>query len=97
MNEYDEEWSEAELKFLELRKEFEKKIDAKLEQASALIKEAVALSEESGIPFHSYPSLLPNRYVPKTFSTKFPDLSEEFLEYEIGYYRGSGWYHSTVC
>lgn len=85
-------------------------IQAKLEQASVLIKEAVALSEQHGVPFRPTKGLLGFRmsYIPTTLKEKFPpeiedDWDDDWYDFWTnltGAHGGSeydGWQSSQVC
>jgi hypothetical protein len=70
----------------------------KLGAASKALSEAVALSEQYGVPFHANISFLSQGYLPVSYKTKFKDVSKYVMtsvtechnEYE-------GWKHSAVC
>jgi hypothetical protein len=103
----------------QLEQEFEKafnevnpKIQAKLEQAATLIREAVSLSEESGIPFRPSRGLLGFRmsYIPSTLNEKWAATRDEngdwdddwydFWTQVTGAHGGSeydGWQSSQTC
>lgn len=85
-------------------------IQAKLEQASNLIKEAVALSEAHGIPFRPEKAVLGFRmsYIPRSLKEKLPPTVEDgwdddwydFWTSLTGAHGGGeydGWQSSQVC
>lgn len=93
-----DEQSDLEKEFREVADKYSRLIEAKLSQASQLLSEAVAISNEHGIPFCAYPSFLSNDYVPKSFSSKFKDLDREIMYEVTGVYNEyEGWTHSAVC
>lgn len=75
-----------------------KRIDEKLSLASKYLREAVEISEETGIPFSTGISFLSQGYVPRSFEGKFPDVSRELMS-EICEVHNEydGWQHSAVC
>lgn len=75
------------------------KIAEKLAKADKLIDEAVALSEEYGVPFSAYVSPLNNSYFPRSMEEKFPEIDLVFVSEltEASNEYGSGWEHSAVC
>ncbi len=76
----------------------QKRIDEKLAIASAALDEAVAISEETGVPFSAYISPLSQSYLPNSFSEKFPELDSSFANEMAGAYgEYEGWQHSAVC
>lgn len=88
----------------EFRKLFDEKIDlihAKLSQAVKLVDEAVAISEEFGIPFEGNISPIGQSYYPKTFSEKFGKLDIDIVTDITGAYSEDpeycGWTHSAIC
>ena len=97
---------------IKLEKEFQDLIDSvgteiegKLEQAKLLLKEAVKLSEENGVPFYSPVSILGETYIPSSFVDKFKALNVDSIaeltgipaeDLEQNRY-GRGWNHSQVC
>lgn len=73
-------------------------INEKLKVASEALREAVQLSEEHGIPFHSYISFLSQSYSPGNTKDKFPGVDSEFIEeFTNSYNEYDGWQHSAVC
>jgi hypothetical protein len=105
--EYDREQLEHE--FAETFNKVHPEIQAKLEQASALIKEAVALSETHGVPFRPAKGLLGFRmsYIPSSLKKKFPpeftdEMDDEWYDFWTsltGAHGGEydGWQSSQVC
>lgn len=76
----------------------QRRIDEKLAIASAALDEAVAISEETGVPFSAYISPLSQSYLPNSFSEKFPELDSLFANDLAGAYgEYEGWQHSAVC
>ena len=77
-----------------------KEIMAKANQASALLSEAVALSEKYGIPFNPDVSFLGQSYFPNSFEEKYKGVDSDLVysitnaSSEYGY---GGWEHSDVC
>lgn len=74
-------------------------IDAKLKQANMLLKEAIDIAEENGIPFYSNVSHISQTYTPESFASKWGELDSEVFD-ELGIYPGEyggGWDHSAVC
>jgi len=69
-------------------------IDEKLSKAEEELRQAVALSEEHGVPFYSEVEgmLAARRYFPHSFDKKWGDIDRDLLcdEYEI-YNRDTGW------
>lgn len=55
-------------------------IDKKLATATALINDAVALSEAYGIPFVKYDLPRGYKYIPRAFHEKFDDLNRGVVE-----------------
>ena len=74
------------------------RIYAKLHEAEKLLDEAVAISEETGIPFSAGISPLSQSYLPNSLHSKFPDIDRSFAN-EIADASGEyeGWQHSAVC
>lgn len=75
-------------------------IQEKCAAARKALNEAVAISEQYGVPFSEGICFISNTYTPKSFQ-KFQKLEREFFEefeiyigYNWGYY---GWEHSAVC
>ena len=88
--------------FTNLVSEHKAEIEAKLKEASAALDEAVKLSEQYGIPFHSRISFLSQGYTPDSFDKKFGELDSDIVSeltdvYPGGEYGGTGWEHSAVC
>lgn len=92
----------------ELEAEFKKavndasvKINEKLNAAYKLVNEAVDISEEYGIPFSSYVSLLSNNYTPQSFEKQFGELNFDWVQEETGCWTDDpgdyGWQHSAIC
>lgn len=73
-------------------------IEAKLSQASALLDEAIAISEEHGIPFYASVSELGQQYTPASFKKLWGKVDDKVLE-DLDVYPGEydGWTHSAVC
>jgi hypothetical protein len=90
--------SSLEREFRLAETEASRKIDEYLDQARSAINSAVEISEQYGIPFSSSISEIGQRFTPQSFSAKFEDLDQDFLDsfdiYVPGY---SGWEHSAVC
>lgn len=74
-------------------------INAKLSQASALLDEALTISEEHGIPFYSSISHLGQQYTPASFKKLWGELDDQVLENNDIYIDeyANGWAHSAVC
>jgi hypothetical protein len=96
--------------FQEAFNQINPQIQDKLEQASALIREAVALSEQHGIPFRPKKALLGFRmsYIPQSLKEKFAvnddgewdDDWYDFWTSITGAHGGGeydGWQSSQVC
>jgi hypothetical protein len=100
MSEYsvNKEDSEIERTFRLAVNDAQARIGAKLIEASKLIDEACAISEETGIPFRAGVSPLGQSYIPSSLSEKFPDLDREFAT-DIADAHGEyeGWQYSAVC
>lgn len=78
--------------------EAQDRIYAKLAAAEKLIDEAVAISEETGIPFSAGVSPLGQSYLPNSLHEKFPDIDRSFAnEIAEAYGEYEGWQHSQVC
>lgn len=76
------------------------RIDEKLALASKYLDEAVAISEEAGIPFSASISFLGQSYTPTSLENKFPELEREFVNDLTGTYNEygyAGWEHSAIC
>lgn len=92
---------EAEFEYLV--EEANKRINEKLAIAAEALKEAVKISEETGIPFSSDISFLNNDYTPESFQKLHGDkeFDEDFVSEITGVYieyeDQSGWQHSAVC
>jgi cyanate lyase len=106
--EFDEDQSELAKEFKALCEDVQKKISAKLAEASKALDEATAIAEEYGVPFDASISPLHNYYVPGSLSeSKFKDLDVEevceisgvYGEYIEDMFRSKygGWVHSAVC
>jgi hypothetical protein len=90
-----------ETEFEELVKVAKARIDEKLDIAVKAIQEAVEISEETGVPFRSYVSLLGNSYSPDSFERLHggKELDNDFV-YDLteAYYNcDGGWQHSMIC
>lgn len=81
-------------------------IDAKLDEATTALNEAIALSEKSGVPFSTHISFLGNSFVPESFNKSkfakidYSELSEVtgiYSEYGNELFSYGGWEHSQVC
>ncbi len=74
------------------------RIDEKLALASKYLREAVEISEETGIPFSTGISFLSQAYVPRSFEGKFPDVNRELMSSLCEVHNDyDGWQHSAVC
>lgn len=76
------------------------RIQEKLDQASQLVKEAISISEQTGIAFDTDISLVRNAYFPRSKLIKFLDLDNEFISNITNAYNdydSIGWQHSAVC
>lgn len=90
--------SELERTFRLAVNEAQDRIYAKLAEAEKLLDEAVAISEETGIPFGAGISPLSQSYIPNSMSDKFPDVDRSFCtEVADAYGEYEGWQHSAVC
>lgn len=92
--------SELEKEFRALVEEKQMLITAKLNAANQLIEEAIAISEESGVPFDGSVSQISQSYYPMSFRKKFSDLDKDVVENITGTYSEYdhvGWAHSSVC
>lgn len=100
---------DIEKKFREVVAEYAGQIEAKLDAAGVLIKDAVKLAEESGLPFRGY-CLLRQTYTPQSFETKWEGLEEaveakpdgdfyEFMDELVGASPDeyAGWEASAIC
>ena len=105
-DELDDMESPLALEFETLCEDVRKQIDAKCDEARKALKEAVALSEQYGVPFSRGISFLSNSYIPTSFkSTKFAALSRDTIceianvhgEYIADVIEYGGWVHSAVC
>ena len=83
----------------------QKQINAKMDVARQAIRDAVAISEQHGVPFSGL-SFLSNSYVPSSFKdSKFKNLDQEIIgdiagvydSYGNGTFEYGGWVHSAVC
>jgi len=75
-------------------------IQAKLDEASAAINEAVKIAERYGVPFHTHVSPLSNEYHPRSLGKKFPKLDHDFMQNvsdTYNEYESTGWKRSAVC
>lgn len=92
-----------EAEFEKLVEETHEKINDKLDIAAKALREAVKISEETGIPFSSHISFLGNDYTPTSFQKLHGDkeFEEDFVSEITGVYNEyedqSGWQHSAVC
>lgn len=74
------------------------RMNQKLAIARAALDEAVAISEETGVPLSADVSPLSQSYIPQSMQEKFPDVDREFMtELAGGYGEYDGWQHSAVC
>ena len=74
------------------------RIEEKLALASKYLDEAVAISEETGVPFSTGISFLHQSYRPNSTGEKFPEVDNEFIrEVSECYNEYEGWEHSAVC
>ena len=101
MEDLDQEDSELEREFRLKANEVLLKIREKCAASAALLSEAVALSEEHGIPFNSEVSFLGQSYFPNSFKEKYKGELDSDLVYSItdasSEYGYGGWEHSDVC
>lgn len=84
--------------FNRVHKETMVKIDKCLKTASDALDQAVKLSEETGIPFHTYINDMDRSrlYMPNSFNAKWPNLDRGVLEEHEIYSYDAGWeYWST--
>lgn len=74
-------------------------IDAKLDVAHKALREAVALSEEHGIPFYAHVSPLSQGYTPTSFEKKYDGVDSDIVDEVTGTTNNEygGWTHSAVC
>jgi hypothetical protein len=89
--------SELEREFRSTVAEATEKINAKLAKAKKYLSEAVALSEDYGVPFSASISFLSQSYTPGSVPE---ELDKEFVESVTGTYNEygyEGWEHSAVC
>ena len=90
--------SEMERQFRLAVSDAQSRIDAEMDKAWAAIRAAVAISEETGIPFSASVSPLSQSYIPDSLSSKFPGVDREFYSEIAGAYgEYEGWQHSAVC
>lgn len=93
--------SEMERNFRAIASDADRRIRAKLALAEKYLDEAVEISEETGVPFHTGISYLGQSYFPESTSDKFEDLDSDFINDITGAYHSdygeSGWQHSAVC
>lgn len=79
-------------------KDAQRRMSEKMAIASAALDEAVAISEETGIPLDAGISPLSQCYIPQSMQEKFPDVDREFMTELAGAYgEYDGWQHSAVC
>jgi hypothetical protein len=102
IDDLDSEDSELERQFRTTVNSVSDQIHKKLDEASAALSEAVALSEKHGIPFSASVSFLGQSYFPTSFPGKFGELDSDFVSGITGAYteyygEGVGWEHSDVC
>lgn len=73
-------------------------IQAKVDEASAALREAVKIAERYGVPFRSHVSPLSNQYYPSSLENKFNGIDREFVQKVTDTYNEyDGWEHSAVC
>ncbi len=75
-------------------------IQAKVDEASAALREAVKLSERYGVPFRAHVSPISNQYYPRSLENKFDGIDREFVQGVTDTYNeydSTGWKHSAVC
>lgn len=93
---------ELEAEFKQLLDSVGAEIEAKLKQATILLREACELSVKHGIPFYAPISILGQCFVPPSFEDKFNRLDYNDVadltgvptdELQSAY----GWKHSDVC
>ncbi len=92
-----EELTELEQKYLDARKLFKEEIKKHLEDASNALSEAEKLSEQYGVPFHSYISFLGQEYTPMSMEKIWGKDYQETLKEVDSFQDYSGWEHSAVC
>lgn len=100
MDDLEEEDSEMERDFRKAVHYADELIQAKLDEASAAINEAVKIAERHGIPFRSHVSPISNHYYPRSLEQKFEGLDKEFVQTitdTYNEYESTGWKHSAVC
>jgi hypothetical protein len=100
MDDLDPEDSEMERDFRKAAHHADDLIQAKLDEASAAINEAVKIAERYGVPFRSHVSTLSNEYFPRSTEKKYPELDREFIQNitdTYNEYESSGWKRSAVC
>lgn len=79
-------------------KDAQRRMNEKMSQASALLDEAVAISEETGIPLDAGISPLSQSYIPGSMTEKWPDVDRGFMnDLANAYGEYDGWQHSAVC
>lgn len=93
--------SEAERQFRAVAADASRRIEEKLALASKYLDEAVEISDETGVPFHTGISFLSQSYFPGNTGEKFEDVDSEFVNEISGAYHSEygeqGWQHSAVC
>jgi len=76
-------------------------INLKLEEALHALKQAVAISEQEGVPFYSNLSFSRQPYCPTTIKQKYPSIEAKKVEQITAIYMeesfSTGWQHSTTC
>lgn len=93
--------SEMERNFRAIATDAHRRIQEKLSLASKYLHEAVEISDETGVPFHTGISFLSQSYFPGNTQEKFEDLDSDFVNDITGAYHSEygeeGWQHSAVC
>ncbi len=90
--------TEYERAFRKAVPEAQRRIEEKLALATKYLREAVDISEETGIPFDTSISFLSQSYRPGSTGDKFPEVDSEFVkEVTECYNEYEGWEHSAVC
>ena len=94
-----EEQKKLEDEFEALVNDTNKRIKEKINVAASALREAIAISEETGVPFNSGVSFLRNTYYPSSFDKLHNNLDPDFVA-DIAAWRSDdcwGWQHSAVC
>lgn len=93
--------TEVERSFRAVAADASRRIEEKLALASKYLDEAVEISNETGVPFHTGISFLSQSYFPGNTSEKFEDVDTDFINDITGAYHSEygdeGWQHSAVC